>query len=108
MGDEIEKNSTEQKSFEYPSTGFPVVFADNTTNAVWGQGVVKWYMTRSEPPMIMSGPTKEQAFAQIVMPFDGFVRTALFFGQILENLISDGLVKKERVEEIRKGWEAKK
>lgn len=92
---------------EYPNPGFPVVFADNVSNAVWGNGVVKFYFTRHEPAMLMiAQPTKETAFAQVIVPFDGFARIATFFEAIVNKLIKEGNLTQERVDELRKSWEA--
>jgi hypothetical protein len=90
---------------QYPNAWFPLLFADNAPNAVWGRGVVKFYLARTEPRMDQVGEAKDQAIAQIVMPIEGFVAATQFFARVIDAMIADGNIKAERVEEIRRAGE---
>ena len=106
MNDKIEQPA--KTSLEYPPSGFPVFFADNAANAVWGQAIVKWYFTRSEPPMVTLGNTKIQPFAQVIMPTEGFIAMTVFFEKVVEALVRDKQITQERVDELRKVWDGHK
>jgi hypothetical protein len=77
---------------EYPNSAFPVFFADATSNALWGRGIVKWYFTREHPPLNTTGATQNVPAAQVVMPAEGFVAMSFFFDQVREALVRDGAV----------------
>ena len=61
-----------------PPSGTPVAFADGVTNLAHSNSIVKFYLYRTDPTVDNSGPAENRIVGQIVMPIDGFVRTAIF------------------------------
>jgi hypothetical protein len=101
MPDSTQPASAEP-SAEYPAGPFfPTVFADGAQSAAWGRGVVKCYLFRSDPNFRATGPAKDQAVAQLVVPYEGFAAMVIFFQQTLDRLVAEGGITAARVEELR-------
>jgi hypothetical protein len=90
---------------EYPPPQFPVVFADGVSSTAWGRGTVKFYLYRSDPEISARGPSKDTAFAQVVMPTRGFAAMYYFFQKTMETLQAQGEVTEAMMEDIRQSWE---
>jgi hypothetical protein len=85
----------------YPPSNFPVVFADGVMSIANSAVNVKFYLARSEPSFSGDGSSVNQAFAQVIMPMDGFATMFTFFEVAIAKYITDGLIRQERVEELR-------
>src|SRR5580704_11518230 len=87
---------------EYPAPSFPTVFADGVSNIAYGPVIVKFFLTRLEPSItVINAPVKPQPFAQVVMPLDGFLSTFVFFENLVENLVRQGTVSQEKLNNLR-------
>jgi hypothetical protein len=87
---------------EYPPPHFPTVFADGVSNIANTPTIVKFFMMRFEPSLTSSGPQKPQAFAQVIMPMDGFMATFAFFEAAIKRYLSQGTISEERLNEMRR------
>ena len=92
---------TQNPPGDYPSHNFPTVFADGVTNIANGPAVVKFFLSRSEPSFTSTGQSRMQAFAQVVMPMDGFVATFSFFEAAIKRYLSQGIISEERLNQFR-------
>jgi hypothetical protein len=85
----------------HPPPGTAVAFADGVTNFAHSKSIVKFYLYRTDPSVDASGPYENNIVAQIVMPLDGFVRTALFLNRGIELLVSKGAMSQADVDQLR-------
>ena len=80
-----------QQNPEYPSPSSLTIFADSVSNAAYGPQIVKFFLTRSDPSInVTNSPFKIQAFAQVVMPLEGFLGTSAFFETIVNSKSRNG------------------
>ena len=86
---------------DFPPPQFPTVFADGVSTLVNSQTVVKFFLSRFEPSFKGDGRSQLQAFAQVVMPMDGFATMFVFFEAQLKTMIKAGYVSEERLAELR-------
>jgi hypothetical protein len=84
-----------------PPPGTPVAFADGVTNLANSKHLVKFYLYRTDPTVDNSGPAKNNIVVQVVMPIDGFVRTAAFLNKGIDQLISNGALTQIDVDNLR-------
>jgi hypothetical protein len=63
----------------FPPFNFPTVFADGVLSMANSPSVVKFYLARVEPSFAGDGRSQMQAFAQVIMPIDGFAMMFVFF-----------------------------
>jgi hypothetical protein len=85
----------------YPVKDLPVIFADFVPATGRQAGAVKFYLMRNDPSISGDSTFNPQLVAQVIMPVVGFVTTAVFFENELENMITAGELKAEMVEELR-------
>ena len=85
----------------YPPPFLPAVFIDGVTSVTWVSSVAKFYLSRFEPHLRASGPSREQPIVQVIMPVLGFVHAALFFERVLKRMIDDGTLTQAQVDELR-------
>jgi len=93
-------NTTHPVPLAYPAVTCPTVFADGVLNLSIAPGVVKYYLLRFEPSFSGVNQFETQPIAQIVMPTEGFVTTALYFNAQIERLIKANFITRERVAEL--------
>jgi hypothetical protein len=86
----------------YPSPSVETIYADGVTSLQPGNQTIRFYLTRLEPNFIASQPSKPVVVGQIVMPVGGFVHSLVFFNKVLENMVRDGRVTQEFIDEIKK------
>jgi hypothetical protein len=87
---------------EFPSPGFPVIYADGVISATRTDHNVKVYLFRSDPHPFAEGGANAMPTAQVVMPLDGFVNAATFFVQTLVKLVEEKKVPTEALSQIIK------
>jgi hypothetical protein len=93
---------TDGASVAYPPPNFPTMFTDGVTNAGYGQSLVRLFLSRSDPSFgEATTETRTQPIAQLIMPLDGFITTALFFERLLARLIAENFVNQARIDELR-------
>jgi hypothetical protein len=97
-------NVTHPVADDFPSAGFPIVFADGVLNASISPTVVKFYLYRFEPSFKGNNQYQTQPVAQVVMPVDGLVGTAAFFDAQVQTLIRNKVITQERYDEYRRGF----
>ena len=87
---------------EYPASTIPTVFADGVLNLAHGAGLAKFYLVRVDPSFTSPTENKVQAFAQVVMPMQGFLQTLLFFNKMLQEFVDAGVVSPEIYDRMHK------
>ena len=90
-----------------PPPGTPVAFADGVSNFVQSKYIVKFYLFRTDPDVAGGGPSQNNIVTQIVMPIEGFVRSAILFNRGLEFLIANGAISRPEVDAIKLAQENK-
>src|SRR5260370_39903302 len=85
----------------FPPPNFPTVFADSVLSMANSPSVVKFYLARVEPSLAGDGRAQMQAFAQVIMPIDGFAMMFVFFEAQLRLLVQNGIVTEQRLAELR-------
>ena len=92
---------------QFPPIRFPTIYADNVLNLSHAAHVIKFYFARIDPSFTggSTAAVQHTAVAQVVMPIDGFVRTALFFEQAMTSMISDNIISQAEVDAIRRRTE---
>jgi hypothetical protein len=86
---------------EFPSPQFPTVFADGVLSLVNSPTVVKFFLGRIEPTFVGDGRSQMQAFAQVIMPIDGFASMFVFFEAQLKTMVRNGLITEDKLSEMR-------
>jgi hypothetical protein len=86
---------------EFPPPNFPTVFADGVLSLVNSRTTVKYFLARFEPSFIGDGRSQMQAFAQVVMPMDGFAMMFVFFEAQIRVLVENGYITEEHLNELR-------
>jgi len=99
MTDERGTGQTQLAGF--PPANFPTVFADGVISMSNSASVVKFYLARVEPNFVGDNTNQVQAFAQVIMPIDGFATMFVFFEAQLRNLVQNGAVTEQRLAELR-------
>ena len=84
----------------FPHESIPTVFADGIANIAPSAQVVKFYLFRTDPDVGGAQSYRNQTVAQVVMSMDGFAASAVFLYNSLQNLIDQGLLDKNRFDEI--------
>lgn len=93
---------TDDAAAAYPPANFPTLFTDGISNASYGQSIVRLYLARGDPSFSEGTiEARTQPIAQLIMPLDGFVVTALFFERLLSRLIAGHVVNQARIDELR-------
>ena len=90
---------------DFPPSQFPTVFADGVMSIANSASVVKFYLYRFEPSFSGSGQSRNQAFAQVVMPMDGFAAAFALFERAVSQYVAQGLLPKERLDGFRRIFE---
>ena len=93
--------TTGQTQSGFPPPHFPTVFADGVLSMANSPSVVKFYLARIEPSLTGDGRTQLQAFAQVIMPIDGFANMFVFFEAQLRLLVKSGIITEQRLAELR-------
>lgn len=99
MPADAESEATEKADF--PGPQFPTAFADGVLSLVYSPAVVKFFLARIEPSFAGDGKSQMQAFAQVVMPIDGFASMFAFFEAQLKLMVKGGLITEARLAELR-------
>jgi len=99
MTDERRTGLTQSAGF--PPANFPTVFADSVLSMANSPSVVKFYLARIEPNFAGDGTNQLQAFAQVIMPINGFARMFVFFEAQLRLLVQNGLITEQSLGEMR-------
>jgi hypothetical protein len=87
---------------EFPPADIPTVFTDGAANMAYGNSMVRLYLARHDPSLRPHDPSsKRQVFMQLVMPLNGFIETALFFETVLSQLVTQGIVTEEQLDQLR-------
>jgi hypothetical protein len=89
----------------FPSSQFPVVFADGVASSSRGPGLVKFYLFRADPSLVADGGVKTTTFCQIVMPAIGFASAAIFFQKILDQMLEAGEITSDQIALLKKQLE---
>lgn len=87
---------------QFPPADLPTVFVDGVLNIANSPTLVRFYLARFNPTLDGSSQTQTQPVTQVIMPFDSFVQTTIFFQRALDNFINQGLISQDRVQEIRR------
>jgi hypothetical protein len=90
-----------ENGVRYPSEYIPTIFADGVINFNRNQEVVRFYLSRLDPPLDAEGRPDLRSIAQVVMPVSRFLETAAFFENVLSRLVADGVVKEDDVQKVR-------
>lgn len=85
---------------EFPASTLPTTFADGLSSYARGDGVIKMFFYRTDPNMFGRGGSVANPFLQVVVPLDGFVRSAVLLQRALKGLIDGGFVTEERIKEV--------
>lgn len=86
---------------EFPPASMPVLYADGVTSVAPAQMVVKFFLGRLEPHLRAENKTLTQPFTQVVMPTGGFLQTALFFENAVKNMLAQGIITTQQIDEVR-------
>lgn len=86
----------------FPSSALPTVFADGIANVAPANGVIRFYLYRSDPDQVGGPAYKNQAIAQVVMPVSGFLQAAAFFEKSVDFFVSQGTIAHDAVIFARK------
>jgi len=86
---------------DFPSPQFPTVFADGVGSLINSPTVVKFFLARFEPSFSGDGRSQLQAFAQVVMPIDGFAAMFAFFEAQVRIMVQAGHLNEQRLAELR-------
>jgi hypothetical protein len=87
---------------EFPRLELPTIFADGVVNILPSKEVVKFYLSRFDPPIVGDANLLQRVIAQVAMPTTAFVQTAVFFQVALNHLVDEGYVSKTEVEALFK------
>ena len=93
--------TTQNPLADFPAPQFPTVFADGVMSLANSPTVVKFFLSRFEPSFAGDGRSQMQAFAQVVMPMDGFASMVVFFEAQLRILVKAGYITEARLAELR-------
>jgi hypothetical protein len=86
----------------FPDRDIPILFADGVASIVRGlNGIFKFYLVRYDPNLRVKGGAREQIAAQIVMPKESFIATALFFEQQLKVMVAREEISEEELAATR-------
>lgn len=85
----------------FPDRTFPTIFADTVWSLTRYPGVVKFFLTRSDPSYSGDSSSQINHVAQVVMPFTGFVAMTAFFEVTVKNMVASGEVTQEIVDHWR-------
>lgn len=85
----------------HPTWQLPIIFADGIANMAPISGNLRFYLYRTDPETTGKLPYKNQIFAQMVIPAQGFVQAAAFFERAMKLFISQGTLSKELVNAAR-------
>ena len=96
-----ERTTGQTQSAGFPPANFPTVYADGVQSIAYGPSVIKFYLSRIEPNFAGDGTNQLQAFAQIIMPIDGFGSMFVFFEAQLRLLVQNGVITEQRLGELR-------
>jgi hypothetical protein len=99
MTDDATTGRTESGGF--PPPNFPTVFADGVTSIANSPSIIKFFLARLEPSFVGDGRSQLQAFAQVIMPMDGFASMFVFFEAQLRVLVQSGVITEQRLAELR-------
>jgi hypothetical protein len=92
---------------EFPPLNFPLIFTDGVLQMSYGHSMVRMYLARHDPslnPNNINAATRP--FAQLVMPLNGFLETALFFEATLSRLLNEKIITEQQLNELRAQREA--
>jgi hypothetical protein len=90
-----------RQSGGFPPPNFPTVFADGVQSLANSPTIVKFFLARFEPSLVGDGRSQLQAFAQVIMPMEGFAAMFVFFEAQLGLLIQNGHITEKRLAEMR-------
>jgi hypothetical protein len=96
-----ERRTGQTQSAGFPPANFPTVFADGVVSMSTSASVVKFFLARVEPNFAGDNTNQVQAFAQVIMPIDGFARMFVFFEAQLRILVQNGVVSEQSLAEMR-------
>jgi hypothetical protein len=99
MTDDATTGRTESGVF--PPPNLPTVFADGVMSIANSSSVIKFFLARIEPSFAGDGRSQLQAFAQVIMPMDGFASMFVFFEAQLSVLVQSGVITEQRLAELR-------
>jgi hypothetical protein len=83
---------------KFPPPDFPNLFADGVSSLAPSPQIVKFILARVEPHLQAQNETLVQPFAQVVMPTAGFLHTAFFFQNAVQNMLADGTVTQQMID----------
>ena len=72
------------------SNDLPCIYADDLANLSSSSGVLKFFLTRSDPGPDDGTTSNQRAVAQIIMPKAKLIEMVIFFKQSLGELAADG------------------
>jgi hypothetical protein len=85
----------------FPPPTLPTVYVDAVANLQNSAGLARFYFTRLDPNITGAGSSRVTPVAQVIMPLPGFVATALFFKDQLDQMVKSGLVPQAMIEQLR-------
>jgi hypothetical protein len=94
-------DTTTTPASDFPAPQFPTVFADGVMSIANSPSVVKFYLFRYDPSFSGSGQSRNQSFAQVIMPMDAFAATFALFERAVTKYIEQDLITKERLDTFR-------
>ena len=88
----------------FPSAQIPTVFVDGFLNVAPGDGIVKFYLYRTDPDQLGAPKFQNQVVAQIVMPISGFIHSIVFAKDTIKKLAANNPTIKAHLELAEKSY----
>ena len=88
----------------YPDRTFSVTYADGVMSIAFGNGHVKFHLHRLDPSFLGDSTSAITPFAQIVMPYGGFIATTVFFRRQMEVMLKSGAITQEMIDIAEAAW----
>lgn len=87
---------------EFPPSTMPTAYAEGASSYIRGEGVVKFYLYRTDSNMFGRGGYVSNPFVQVVMPNEGFVRTVALFQRAVNSLIQSGHITQAQIDDMQR------
>jgi hypothetical protein len=82
----------------------PVFYSDWLISIHPGPMTVKVVLGRVDPHMQAMPQAQARPVGQLVMPLNGYVQAAAFMGQLVRNMIKEGMLTSEQVAAMSAPW----
>jgi len=90
----------------FPEPGYPeikvdTIFADGVTALLPGPSVVKFHLARTDGNFVVTKDNRTVVVQQVVMSIEGFIQAAQFFNNVIDGMVEQKVLSKDRVDQIR-------